>query len=78
MVLQWALPWKFQGEFQEYNFEWIKQPGLKNLAITKTVTAPSDILLSGTPEATETQEGADYTFSEESMSGDLEVTLLYR
>lgn len=78
VILQWALPWKFQGEFQEYNFEWIKQPGLKNLAITKTVTAPSDILLSGTPEATETQEGADYTYHEDSMSGDLGVTLLYR
>lgn len=78
VTLQWALPWKFQGEFQEYNFAWFKQPGLKNLSITKTVTAPSDILLSGTPEATETQDGADYTYHEDSMAGDLELTLLYR
>ncbi len=76
--LQWALPSKFQGDFQEYNFDWIKQPGLKNLSITKTVTAPSDILLSATPEATETQDGADYTYHEDSMSGDLDLTLLYR
>ena len=76
--LQWVLPWKFKGEFEEYHFEWFQQPGLKNVSLTKTVTAPSDILLSSTPEPTETQEGHDYTFSTDEPLGDFDLTLLYR
>ncbi|QQR54671.1 DUF4012 domain-containing protein [Candidatus Peregrinibacteria bacterium] len=77
VTLQWALPWKFQGEFQEYHFNWFKQPGLKNTTFTKTVSAPNDILLSSIPAATQTEKGYDYTY-ETSTSGDLDFTLLYR
>lgn len=77
VTLQWALPWKFQGDFQEYKFQAFKQPGLKNVNFTKTVTAPNDILLSATPLASESEDGHDYVLSGP-FNGDLDLTLLYR
>ena len=55
-----ALPWQVGGDFEEYNFNLFKQAGLKNVTYTKTVQAPSHMMLSSFPLATDSQEGIDY------------------
>lgn len=77
VTLQWALPWKFQGDFKEYSFYAFKQPGLKNVRLNKTVTAPNEILLSSEPIATSTEEGHDYVYSD-AWNKDWDFSLLYR
>ncbi len=77
VTLQWVLPWKFTGDFQEYHFLAFKQPGLKNISLIKTVTAPNEILLSSTPLPTETKQGYDYVYSE-AFNKDWDFSLLYR
>jgi len=77
VTLQFALPMKFQGDFKEYDFKWIKQPGLKNVTYKKSVTAPSKILLSADPIAPEHQDGTDYFLSGD-LGKDLTLKLLYR
>ena len=73
----YSLPWKFQGEFQEYEFDLFKQPGLKSITYEKSVTAPNDIMLSSEPLATEFIENTDYTLSG-SLGGDVNIKVLYR
>lgn len=76
-TVTYALPWKFQGDFQEYNFEIFKQPGLKNTTYRKTVSAPDDIMLSSEPIASEFTENTDYILSGE-FNGDKSGVVLYR
>ncbi len=76
-TVTYSLPWKFTGEFQEYNFTIFKQPGLKAIQYTKSVTAPSDIMLSSEPLATAESEETDYILSG-SLKSDTSLTLLYR
>ena len=76
-TLHFALPWNFHGDFEEYEFDLFKQPGLKAVTFEKTVTALGDMLLSGYPLATDTVEGMDYVLSG-SFQGDLHFNLLYR
>lgn len=77
VALQFALPMKFQGDFQQYDFKWIKQPGLKNMTYQESVTAPTKTLLSSNPVATETKPGTDYVLSGP-FDKDITATLLYQ
>jgi hypothetical protein len=77
VTIQFALPMKMQGSFQNYDFTWIKQPGLKNVTYQESVTAETKTLLSASPAASQTQPGTDY-FLSGSFDKDLIVTLLYQ
>ncbi|MFA6023837.1 MAG: DUF4012 domain-containing protein [Candidatus Gracilibacteria bacterium] len=70
-------PWNFKGNFEEYNFELFKQPGLKSISFEKTVTALSETLLSSYPIATDFVDGMDYALSGP-LQNDLRIQLLYR
>lgn len=74
-TLHFALPWTFGGDFEEYDFDLFKQPGLKSVSFEKTVTSP-DTMLSAYPLATDVQEGLDYILSGP-LQNDTHVTLLY-
>ena len=76
-TIHFALPWNFHGNFEEYEFDFFKQPGLKAVTFEKTVNAPGDMLLSGYPLSTNTVEGMDYVLSGP-LNQDTHVTLLYR
>lgn len=76
VALQFALPMNLKGKFQEYHFQVFKQPGLKNTTFTKTITAPSDVLLSAEPSATDTQVGKNYVFTG-SLERDWSLTGLF-
>jgi len=75
-TLHFALPWDFHGDFEEYDFDLFKQPGLKAVTFEKTVIAPNDTMLSGYPLATDIKEGMDYILSG-TLQNDMHVTLLY-
>jgi hypothetical protein len=77
ITLQFALPLKLQGSFQNYNFQWFKQPGLKNVTYEESVTAETRTLLSSSPVPTEIQPGRDY-FVSGSFDQDLSLNLLYQ
>lgn len=76
-TIHFALPWNFHGDFEEYEFDVFKQPGLKSVTFEKTVNAPGDMLLSGYPLATDVRENTDYVLSG-TLVNDLNVKLLYR
>lgn len=76
-TLHLALPWNFGGDFEEYNFDLFKQPGLKAITFEKTVTALSDTMLTAYPLATDVQKGIDYILSGP-FQNDANVKLLYR
>ncbi|MEK9159916.1 MAG: DUF4012 domain-containing protein [Patescibacteria group bacterium] len=76
-TIHFALPWNFHGDFEEYDFDLFKQPGLKAITFEKTVTALSDTMLSGYPLATDVKEGLDYILSGP-LQNDTNVKLLYR
>lgn len=76
-TIHFALPWNFHGDFEEYDFDLFKQPGLKAVTFEKTVTALSDTMLSGYPLATDVKEGVDYILSGP-LQNDTNVKLLYR
>jgi hypothetical protein len=73
----YSLPWNFQGEFQNYEFQLLKQPGLNSTTYKKTVTAPDDIMLSSEPMPSDYTDETDYIL-EGSFAGDVEVKVLYR
>jgi hypothetical protein len=75
--LVYSLPWRMNGDFDEYNFRLFKQPGLKGVTFEKTVAAPEDILLSSHPVSTMNREDKDYVIGGD-FKTDLELTLLYR
>lgn len=75
--IQYALPWKMEGDFPEYNFQLFKQPGLRNVQVSKTVAAPNDIMLSSHPlPNVSSEEGVDYSL--ETALEDLQLNVLYR
>ncbi len=76
-TLHFALPWNFHGDFEEYDFDLFKQPGLKAVTFEKTVTALADTMLSSYPLATDVADGMDYILSG-TLQNDMHVTLLYR
>jgi len=76
-TIQFSLPWNFKGDFEQYDFELFKQPGLKGVTYEKTVSAPGDMMLSGYPLATDVKDGYDYILSGP-LNQDTHVTLLYR
>ncbi len=75
-TINFALPWNFNGDFQQYDFDLFKQPGLKGVTFEKTVSAPN-MMLSGYPLATIVKDGLDYVLSGP-LNRDTHVTLLYR
>lgn len=76
-TLHYTLPWQLKGNFPEYHFQLFKQPGLKGMSYEKTMAAPSDILLSSEPLATEHTEDKDYILGG-ALDQDVRVKLLYR
>ncbi len=74
-TLHFALPWTFGGDFEEYDFDLFKQPGLKSVTFEKTVTSP-DTMLSAYPLSTDVKEGLDYILSGP-LQNDTHITLLY-
>lgn len=75
-TITYSLPWTFSGDFNEYNFQVFKQPGLKNVKFTKTVTSEKT-MLSSYPLPTSSFAEHDYFF-ENNFENDFNVKLLYQ
>lgn len=76
LTISYSLPWKFSGDFKEYNFKLLKQPGMKNLVFEKTFTAGDKTLLSSYPLPSSTLESTDYYFKN-NLENDLDFKVLY-
>jgi hypothetical protein len=75
-TLTYTLPWSKDSSFEEYRFRLIKQPGLANTTLTKTVTAEDDLLLSSEPLATEAIQANTYRWTGP-FKTDMDFRLLY-
>lgn len=74
--LVYALPFGIDTRFTEYQASLFKQPGLKNLTLTKTANANDSLLLKGYPAGTTAPE-LDYSYTS-SFESDEHFDLLYK
>jgi hypothetical protein len=68
-------PTQLTEDIQEYEFQLLKQPGLKNVRYEKTVHAPDNNLLTTYPLANEKRPGVDYTYTD-AFKRDLQLKVL--